>query len=119
MNGYLTTHVLDMTQGLPAENVQIDLWQLDADGSRTFLQTFKTNSDGRVDGPLLEGDNMTSGEYELIFHAASYFQSQEHATSKPPFLTEVPVRFGISDTNAHYHVPLLMAPGGYSTYRGS
>lgn len=119
MKGYLTTHVLDMTKGLPAVDVKITLSRIEADGSRRLLTTVHTNDDGRVDSPLLEEGEMAAGEYELIFHAGDYFRAKGEQLPNIPFLDQVPIRFGVADEDAHYHVPLLMAPGGYSTYRGS
>jgi len=84
-----------------------------------MLKTLRTNADGRTDTPLLIGDELTTGVYELVFAVGEYFAAQAVATSIPPFLDNVPVRFGISDVNAHYHVPLLVSPWAYSTYRGS
>lgn len=119
MNGYLTTHVLDMTRGQPAENVKVELYKLNTDGTRRLLNTVSTNSDGRVDAPILNGKQMKQGEYELVFYIADYFRENGDSASNPPFLNQVPVRFGVADEDVHYHVPLLVAPGGYSTYRGS
>ena len=107
----LTTHVLDTTRGAPAAGMQIELWSLAGD-SRKLLKTAKTNSDGRVDSPLLAGKEMVAGNYELIFFVGDYFGEKK-------FLDRVPVRFNISDASAKYHVPLLVTPWSYSTYRGS
>lgn len=115
--GKLTTHVLDTFHGSPAPNLTITLWRLDDDGeNRTLLTTITTNADGRASAPLLEGDTMQTGEYELIFDVRAYFQSRGQAA---PFLNRVPVRFTIFDVEQHYHVPLLVSPWAYSTYRGS
>jgi 5-hydroxyisourate hydrolase len=115
----LTTHVLDTALGKPAEGLRIDLYRIDGD-ARTLLKTLKTNGDGRVDGgPILSGDEFSIGSYELLFHAGSYLRGSGAALSEPAFLDLVPIRFGIADTTAHYHVPLLISPYGYSTYRGS
>jgi 5-hydroxyisourate hydrolase len=111
--GRLTTHVLDTARGRPAAGLRIDLFTLD-DGRR-LVKTVKTNDDGRADAPLLDGDSFHTGEYELLFHAGDYFKTG----AEPPFLNQVPVRFGIADAAQHYHVPLLLSPYGYSTYRGS
>ncbi|TCP21654.1 5-hydroxyisourate hydrolase [Scopulibacillus darangshiensis] len=118
MNGYLTTHVLDMTRGVPAADCNVALWRIEKDGRMEHVITSKTNSDGRVDAPLLQGEACKRGTYELVFHVADYFRSRV-SLEEQPFLQEVPIRFCISDPDAHYHVPLLVAPGGYSTYRGS
>ncbi len=120
MAGRLTTHVLDTAQGHPAANMSIELWRLNAEGSgRTLLKTVRTNGDGRTDAPLLTGDELTAGVYELVFVVDKYFAAQGIATASPPFLDRVPVRFGIADAASHYHVPLLVSPWAYSTYRGS
>lgn len=115
--GRLTTHVLDTANGKPAANLRIELYRLHADGPEK-LGDIRTNADGRCDGPLLAGDAMLEGAYELHFHAGDYFAD---ATRRPtvPFLDVVPLRFGIADKDAHYHVPLLVSPFSYSTYRGS
>lgn len=115
----LTTHVLDTATGTPAEGLKIDLFRLKGD-VREKIRTVSTNSDGRVDGgPILIGDTFTAGEYELVFHAGDYLRARGVALTEPAFLDAIPIRFGISDTTAHYHVPLLLSPYGYSTYRGS
>jgi len=120
MAGRLTTHVLDTAQGRPAANMTIELWRLNAEGSgRRLLKTVRTNGDGRIDGPLLANEELTAGVYELVFAVGEYFAAQGIATASPPFLDRVPVRFGIADGATHYHVPLLVSPWAYSTYRGS
>jgi 5-hydroxyisourate hydrolase len=120
MNGRLTTHVLDTAQGRPAAGMAIELWRLDPNGEhRHLLKTTRTNADGRTEAPLLAGDEFAVGTYELVFAAGEYFSQQAVSTTTPPFLGRVPVRFGIADANAHYHVPLLVSPWAYSTYRGS
>jgi 5-hydroxyisourate hydrolase len=121
--GKLTTHVLDTANGRPAAGLRIDLYRLDGEARRR-LASVRTNADGRCDAPLLEGDAMRSGTYLLIFHVGDYFAigAGAAADSKQPsaaFLDKVPIKFGVSDPDAHYHVPLLVAPYGYSTYRGS
>ena len=116
--GRLTTHVLDTATGRPAEGLAIDLIALERDGRRT-VKSVVTNDDGRVDSPLLSGDEMRTGEFELVFHAGDYLRASGAPLSEPPFLDVIPIRFGISDAGAHYHVPLLISPYGYSTYRGS
>jgi hydroxyisourate hydrolase len=105
----LTTHVLDTMRGLPAAGMTIEVWSVD---QSTMLKSVQTNSDGRVDEPLLAGDQMRTGTYELIFFVGDYFGERR-------FLDRVPVRFVISDAAAKYHVPLLVSPWSYSTYRGS
>ena len=120
MPGRLTTHVLDTAHGCPASNIAIELWRLDAEsGSRTLLKTLRTNADGRTNAPLLVGDELTTGVYELVFDVGEYFLAQREMTATLPFLDRVPVRFGIADPTGHYHVPLLVSPWAYSTYRGS
>ena len=105
----LTTHVLDTMQGRPAAGMTIELWSVT---DSKLLKTVHTNSDGRVDSPLLSGNDMSAGTYELVFLVGDYFGERK-------FLDRVPVRFTISDANAKYHVPLLVTPWSYSTYRGS
>lgn len=119
--GRLTTHVLDTAAGRPAEGLAIELWRLaGAPGSADErLKTVTTNADGRVDGPLLEGSALTVGTYELRFAAGAYLRASGAALPEPAFLDVIPIRFGIADPAAHYHVPLLVSPYGYSTYRGS
>ncbi|WP_297340455.1 hydroxyisourate hydrolase [Pseudophaeobacter sp.] len=122
MTGYLTTHVLDTAQGSPAANLPITLYRIDGD-SRHQLAQMNTNADGRTDSPILPQDQFTPGTYELVFDAGAYLrasgQAGSQASAEPLFLDQVPIRFGISDAEAHYHVPLLLSPFGYSTYRGS
>lgn len=117
--GKLTTHVLDTAQGRPAANLQIQLWQYDDHGEKKLLKVIQTNSDGRTDGPLLEGDDLKTAVYEIVFFVGDYFAGQNLNTSDPPFLDRVPIQFAIADANTHYHVPLLTSPWSYSTYRGS
>ncbi len=115
----LTTHVLDTALGKPAEGLRIDLYRFDGEG-RSLVKTVATNSDGRVDGgPLLSGETFAVGTYELVFYAGDYLRANGVALADPAFLDLIPIRFGIADTAAHYHVPLLLSPYGYSTYRGS
>jgi 5-hydroxyisourate hydrolase len=115
--GRLTTHVLDTARGVPAAGMKIELYSL-ANG-RKLLKTVTTNPDGRCDAPLLEGAALVAGAYELVFAAAAYFRAGGVALSEPPFLGEVPIRFAVADAAGHYHVPLLVSPYGYTTYRGS
>ncbi|MDB6071809.1 MAG: 5-hydroxyisourate hydrolase [Verrucomicrobiales bacterium] len=116
MPGKLTTHVLDTAHGRPAAGMTIELFNADT-GDR--LASLITNTDGRADAPLLSGETMRPGRYELRFHAGGYFANLGLNLPDPPFLDVVPVAFGIADAEAHYHVPLLVSPWAYSTYRGS
>ena len=111
MSGRLTTHVLDTANGRPAAGVAIELARLDGD-RRELLRTTTTNEDGRTDAPLLADGDLAAAEYELTFAVGPYFAGEG-------FLDRVPVRFTIADADAHYHVPLLVSPWSYSTYRGS
>ena len=115
--GRLTTHVLDTAHGTPGAGMRIDLFAVD--GERRPIKSETTNSDGRCDGPLLEGDDLAAGTYELTFHAGDYFRAKGVDLPDPPFVDQVTVRFGIADADAHYHVPLLVSPWSYTTYRGS
>lgn len=115
--GRLTTHVLDTASGVPAQAMKLTLFEI-KDGKRSLLKETATNADGRCDGPLLEGSAFKPGSYELVFSVADYFRSRTKL-SDPPFLGEIPIRFSIADSSAHYHVPLLVSPWSYSTYRGS
>ncbi|MBT2697403.1 hydroxyisourate hydrolase [Bacillus sp. ISL-40] len=119
MTGKVTTHVLDLSLGKPASGVLVELWQVIPDNKFEFIQISYTNEDGRVNQPLLEGASMKKGIYEIRFHVGDYFSNRSILLGDPSFLDCVPVRFGISETASHYHVPLLISPGGYSTYRGS
>lgn len=113
----LTTHVLDTSNGKPAEAVLYRLFRLD--NGRLELLSGHTNRDGRCAAPLLDEESIKAGGYELVFHVADYFRQRGVELSDPPFLDQVVIRFGIADTAQHYHVPLLISPYGYSTYRGS
>jgi len=119
MTGRLTTHVLDIAQGRPAAGMQISLWAIGSDESRQLLKTVCTNADGRTDGPLLAGGELCVGVYELVFAVGDYFAAQGLIKGAIPFLDRTPIRFGVSDASAQYHVPLLTSPWAYSTYRGS
>ncbi|WP_407269456.1 hydroxyisourate hydrolase [Radiobacillus sp. PE A8.2] len=114
----LTTHILDVTHGQPAANTTIELYRLEG-SQRNHIKTKKTNSDGRLDEPLLTGDELEIGEYELVFHVGAYFKAKKVPLAEPVFLDKVPVRFGVSQVRGHYHVPLLVSPWGYQVYRGS
>jgi 2-oxo-4-hydroxy-4-carboxy-5-ureidoimidazoline decarboxylase len=117
-DGRLSTHVLDLVSGRPATGVRVVLKELGL-GSEGVLKEAVTNADGRTDAPLLAGRPLRIGSYEIAFHVGAYFAQQGVATSRPPFLDVVPIRFAIAEPEAHYHVPLLASPWAYSTYRGS
>ncbi len=117
MAGYLTTHVLDTARGCPAEGLKIELFRIDGD-ARVHLRTLVTNDDGRTDEQILPAAEFRTGSYELVFHAGAYLDASGVAPESPRFLDVIPLRFGMSEA-AHYHVPLLLSPFGYSTYRGS
>ena len=126
--GKLTTHVLDTVKGGPAAGLTVELWQMPHVhdlptapplASPLLIKTVVTNIDGRTEKPLLVNDSMAVGIYELRFAVGSYFATQEQEVPNPPFLDIVPIRFGLADVAAHYHVPLLCSPWSYSTYRGS
>ena len=116
--GFLTTHVLDTARGVPAAGLVIDLFLIVGD-ARNHIHSLTTNDDGRTDSHILPADEFVTGEYELVFHAGDYLDTLGTPPESPRFLDVVPIRFGISDESAHYHVPLLLSPFGYSTYRGS
>jgi len=117
MGGRLTTHVLDTASGLPAAGLSISLFRL-SEEARTLVKTVVTNEDGRCDAPLLEGEAFAAGSYELVFAAGDYLRAQGTKLPDPAFLDMIPIRFGMAES-VHYHVPLLVSPYGYSTYRGS
>jgi 5-hydroxyisourate hydrolase len=116
--GRLTTHVLDTVHGRPGAGLEVELFRLDGE-RRVRLKVARTNDDGRCDVPLLAGGELTAGVYELVFHVAAYFRAAGVPWPDPPFLDAVPIRFGIAERDRHYHVPLLITPWAYSTYRGS
>ncbi len=118
MAGRLTTHVLDTARGIPAAGVDIALFAITSEDRRLLLLQ-RTNANGRTNEPLLQGAAMRVGQYELVFAVGAYFKSTQTAMSDPPFLTDIPLRFAVADAAAHYHVPLLVSPWSYSTYRGS
>jgi 5-hydroxyisourate hydrolase len=115
--GRLTTHVLDTATGKPAAGLKISLYKLSGNTHRK-LKDVVTNADGRCDAPLLEGEAFQAGQYELVFFAGDYLRSSGTTLPDPLFLDQIPIRFGMAES-AHYHVPLLISPYGYSTYRGS
>ena len=115
----LTTHVLDTALGKPAQGLRIQLMRMNGEEAE-LIKTVFTNDDGRVDGgPMLIGEEFQVGQYQLLFHAGDYLKDTGARLTDPPFLDVIPIRFGISEPDAHYHVPLLLSPFGYSTYRGS
>ena len=116
--GKLTTHVLDTAHGRPGAGIALELYALERNTRRLITKTV-TNDDGRCDKPLLDGDALIPGEYELVFHAGDYFAALGVKVPQPRFVDRVVLRFGIADAGAHYHVPLLVSPWAYSTYRGS
>ncbi|MEK8085164.1 hydroxyisourate hydrolase [Aquabacterium sp. A3] len=124
-SGRLTTHVLDTVHGTPAAGMAVALYVRQAspdgcaDGRWLLLRSVITNADGRVDGPLLAGDDFKPGCYRLVFDVEAYFLARGVSLPQPAFLGKVPLDFGIADASSHYHVPLLVSPWSYSTYRGS
>lgn len=116
--GRLTTHVLDTANGRPGSGIAVVLDRVE-DGGLVRLTETTTNSDGRCDAPLLDGDDFRAGAYQLTFSAGAYFRAGGTALTDPAFLDDVVIRFGIAAPDEHYHVPLLISPYGYSTYRGS
>lgn len=117
--GHLSTHVLDTAHGCPAVGMQVTLLHIAADGQAHTLRRVTLNADGRSEGPLLEAQAMASGRYRLVFEVAAYFRARGVVLPEPPFIDQVPLDFGIADVNGRYHVPLLVSPWAYSTYRGS
>jgi len=116
--GKLTTHVLDTARGKPAHGVRIMLYRVSGNSHKKIAEVV-TNADGRSDVPLLEGKALKEGAYELIFCAGDYLRSTGQAAGEVLFLDQIPIRFGVPDATGHYHVPLLISPFAYSTYRGS
>ena len=118
--GKLTTHVLDTAHGCPASGMSVELWSINGQfRQKSLLKTIVTNADGRTDTPLLVDAELTVGIYELVFKVGEYFARFSDRLPDPPFLDRIPLQFGIADLTAHYHVPLLVSPWSYSTYRGS
>ncbi|KAA0917587.1 hydroxyisourate hydrolase [Aquicoccus porphyridii] len=117
MAGFLTTHVLDTARGCPAAGLWIELYRIEG-AARRHVRTLSTNDDGRTDEHILPAEEFERGVYELVFHAGDYLRATGQAGAEPLFLDHVPIRFGMSEAS-HYHVPLLLSPFGYSTYRGS
>lgn len=116
--GALTTHILDTAHGLPAAAVHIDLYA-EQGADWVLLRSVQTNADGRCDAPLLQGGDLRPGRYRLVFQIGAYFRALGLSLPEPPFLDELPLEFGVADAQQHYHVPLLVSPWSYSTYRGS
>ena len=116
--GHLSTHVLDTMHGCPAAGMAVTLQRVDGERAET-IKSLALNADGRADGPLLDAAAMAAGRYRLRFGVAAYFRALGVALPEPPFLDEVQLDFGIADAAGHYHVPLLVSPFSYSTYRGS
>lgn len=117
MMGRLTTHVLDTARGCPASGVAVTLYR--AESERELIAEARTNADGRLDSPILEDESFAAGVYELVFEAGDYFRTALSDLPDPMFVDQVVLRFGIADAGQHYHVPLLVSPWSYSTYRGS
>ena len=117
MKGYLTTHVLDTARGCPAAGMRIVLYRLEGE-AREEVASAATNDDGRTDAPILPAERFRTGTYELVFHAGGYLDAAGVESGSPRFLDVIPIRFGMA-VDEHYHVPLLLSPYGYSTYRGS
>jgi 5-hydroxyisourate hydrolase len=118
MAGWLSTHVLDTARGVPAEGIKIALYRVSGNSHSKIAETV-TNSDGRTDAPILPAETFKTGIYELIFFTGDYLKAQGDTQGDVMFLDQIPIRFGMNDAEAHYHVPLLLSPYGYSTYRGS
>jgi 5-hydroxyisourate hydrolase len=116
--GKLSTHVLDTSQGKPAAGVSVELYAVNG-SARQLLKRTATNADGRCDAPLLEGDLLMAGQYELVFNAGDYFAAQGVSLPTPRFIDRVTIAFGVADPTQNYHVPLVVSPWAYSTYRGS
>jgi len=117
MKGYLTTHVLDTARGAPASGLRVVLFKIEQN-DRVQMADITTNADGRTDAPILPSDRFEAGVYELIFHAGDYLVAEFGVETKALFLDQIPIRFSMTE-DSHYHVPLLLSPFGYSTYRGS
>ena len=117
MSGYLTTHVLDTARGFPAAGMKIELFRIEG-AARTLLRTVTTNADGRTDSHILPAAEFATGIYELVFFVGAYLDSCGLDLAEPKFLDQIPLRFGMSEAT-HYHVPLLLSPFSFSTYRGS
>ena len=115
---HLSTHVLDTARGIPAKGLTIELHRIEGE-TRRRVATGVTNADGRIAAPLISGDLLEIGVYELVFHAGDYLRNTGQALKEPAFLDQIIVRFGVAEPDRNYHVPLLLSPFGYGTYRGS
>ncbi|GGG79651.1 hydroxyisourate hydrolase [Paenibacillus radicis (ex Gao et al. 2016)] len=121
-NGKITTHVLDVSLGKPVGGMAIELWRIAENEAPQLAVVSETNSDGRLDAPLLQGQRIQGGVYEIVFAAGDYLLRGDHpfaVKGRRPLFDRIPIRFYVHDVQEHYHIPLLVAPGGYSTYRGS
>jgi len=116
--GRLTTHILDTARGKPGAGIALSLYRVSGNSHKKIAEAV-TNDDGRTDAPILKGVKFKAGSYEMIYFVGDYLRSAGLASSEVLFLDQIPIRFGIDDAGAHYHVPLLLSPFGYSTYRGS
>jgi 5-hydroxyisourate hydrolase len=117
--GELSTHILDTMHGRPAADVKVELLRVGQDGTATLIATTRTNNNGRTNESLVAGERFVAGAYELRFHVGEYFRGADASLADPPFLDVVPVRFRVTESAQRYHVPLLVTPWSYSTYRGS
>ena len=117
-DGFLTTHVLDTARGVPADGIKIFLYRVSGNSHKKIAEAV-TNADGRTDAPILPAGKFKEGQYELIFFCGPYLEANGLTSDDVKFLDQIPIRFGINDGDSHYHVPLLLSPYGYSTYRGS
>ncbi len=117
--GQLSTHVLDTAHGCPAAGMRVTLQRVHGTGEATTLRSLTLDADGRAGGPLLTGTDLTAGRYRLLFEVAPYFRARGVVLPEPPFIDTVQLDFGVAQADGHYHVPLLVSPWAYSTYRGS
>lgn len=117
--GQLTTHVLDTAHGKPGAGITVAVYKVERGRERSLLREAETNADGRCDRPLLEGEELQTGTYEIVFRMAGYFAGTDATLPDPPFVGDVVLRFGVASSDEHYHVPLLVSPWSYATYRGS
>ena len=120
--GYVTTHVLDTSKGRPAAGLKVEVFRLvteNGETTRQHLGAFVTNDDGRTDKPVINQDEIAAAVFEIVFHAGTYLDATDGPQDGVRFLDQVPIRFGVTDPTQHYHVPLLLSPFGYATYRGS